>query len=131
MGRRVRRRSTRAGGWSALLAEVRHFRDARDWKQFHNPKELAAALAIEAGELQECFLWRSPADVAQDLTRREKRGAAVDELADVFICALLLADDLKVDVDRAVRAKLRANARKYPVRTAKGTSRKYSDLGRA
>lgn len=119
------------GGWRNLLDAVLRFRDARDWKQFHNPKDLAAAIAIEAGELQERFLWRSPTEIAADLQDPTKRRAARDELADVIICALLLADALDVDVERSVRAKLQANARKYPIRKSRGTSRKYTELDRA
>lgn len=128
--RRSSGRTGALGGWRHLVGELRRFRDARDWKQFHNPKDLAAAIAIEAGELQEHFLWRTPAESARDLGQRPKRKAVVAELADVLICALLLADALEVDVDEAVLSKMRANARKYPVGRAKGTARKYSELGR-
>jgi dCTP diphosphatase len=122
------RRRTITGGWEPLLEELRAFRDAREWKQFHNPKDLAAAIAIEAGELQEHFLWRSKDEVARDLDQPRKRKDVVDELADVLICALLLADCLGVDIDAAIRSKTRANARKYPVAKARGTSRKYTEL---
>jgi NTP pyrophosphatase (non-canonical NTP hydrolase) len=107
---------------------LRKFRDDRDWKQFHNPKDLAAAIAIEAGELQEHFLWKTRDEVAADLAAAGKRQEVVDELADVLICALLLADCLGVDIDEAVRAKTAANARKYPVSKARGTARKYTEL---
>jgi NTP pyrophosphatase (non-canonical NTP hydrolase) len=130
--RKTRRRpSSRpaTSGWRALIQELRQFRDARDWKQFHNPKDLAAAVAIEAGELQERFLWRTPAQIENDLLDRRSRAATVDELADVLICALLFADCLGIEIDRAIRSKMRKNARKYPVRKAKGTARKYSELG--
>jgi hypothetical protein len=126
--KKVKRRVGK-GGWEPLLDLLRTFRDDRDWRQFHNPKDLAAAIAIEAGELQEHFLWRTPDEVAADLAAPGRRQAVVDELADVFICALLLADCLGVDIDAAVRSKTAANARKYPVSKAKGTSRKYTELG--
>lgn len=115
-------------GWESLLDLLRKFRDDRDWKQFHNPKDLAAAIAIEAGELQEHFLWKSKEEVATDLAAPGKRQAVVDELADILICSLLLADCLGVDVDEAVRSKTRANAEKYPVSKARGTARKYTEL---
>jgi NTP pyrophosphatase (non-canonical NTP hydrolase) len=116
------------GGWEPLLELLRKFRDDRDWKQFHNPKDLAAAIAIEAGELQEHFLWKAKDEVAADLVAPAKRQEVVDELADVLICALLLADCLGVDIDEAVRTKTAANARKYPVSKARGTARKYTEL---
>jgi NTP pyrophosphatase (non-canonical NTP hydrolase) len=128
--RRVRssRRTVPGSGWRHLIEVLREFRDARDWKQFHNAKDLAAAIAIEAAELQEHFLWRQPAEVEHDLRKPSKRKAVVHELADVLICALLLADHLGVDVDEAVREKVRLNARKYPVSKARGRSTKYSEL---
>ena len=122
-------RAAEQAGWEPLLSLLRKFRDDRDWKQFHNPKDLAAAIAIEAGELQEHFLWKSKDEVTADLAAAGKRQEVVDELADVLICALLLADYLGVDIDEAVRAKTAANARKYPVSKARGTARKYTELG--
>ena len=126
--KKVKRRAGQ-GGWEPLLVLLRKFRDDRDWKQFHNPKDLAAAIAIEAGELQEHFLWKSKDEVAADLAAPAKRQEVVDELADVLICGLLLADFLGVDIDEAVRVKTAANARKYPVSKARGTARKYTELG--
>jgi dCTP diphosphatase len=126
--KKVKRRAGQ-GGWEPLLELLRTFRDDRDWKQFHNPKDLAAAIAIEAGELQEHFLWKTTEEVAADLAVSGRRQAVVDELADVLICTLLLADCLGVDIDAAVRSKTAANARKYPVSKAKGTARKYTELG--
>lgn len=117
-----------AGGWEPLLALLRAFRDDRDWKQFHYPKDLAAAIAIEAGELQELFLWKTNDEVAADLATPSRRQAVVDEVADVLICTLLLADCLGIDIDEAVRHKTAANAKKYPVSKAKGTARKYTEL---
>ncbi len=122
------KRAAGQGGWEPLLELLRKFRDDRDWKQFHNPKDLAAAIAIEAGELQEHFLWKTREEVAADLAAPARRKAVVDELADVLICSLLLADCLGIDVDEAVRAKTAANSRKYPVSRARGTARKYTEL---
>jgi NTP pyrophosphatase (non-canonical NTP hydrolase) len=103
-----------------LTDAVLRFRDARDWKQFHNPKDLALALSIEAAELNEVFLWKSP-DAAD-----KKRIA--EELADVFIYSLLLAYESGVDIAEAVNRKIRANQKKYPVKKAKGNARKYVEL---
>lgn len=102
-----------------LTKAIVSFRDARDWKQFHNSKDLALALSIEAAELTELFLWKSP------LQADRKRIA--EELADVLTYALLLAHEEKLDVGRIIRAKLKANARKYPVAKAKGSARKYTE----
>jgi NTP pyrophosphatase (non-canonical NTP hydrolase) len=124
-------RAAEQAGWEPLLSLLRKFRDDRDWKQFHNPKDLAAAIAIEAGELQEHFLWKSKDEVARDLADAAKRQAVEDEFADILICTLLLADCLDIKIDEAVRKKTAANARKYPVSRAKGTSRKYTELRRS
>ena len=96
------------------------FRDERDWAQFHNPKDLAIALSVEAGELLETFLWK-PAEQADPQRTRE-------ELADVFAYALLLADRLDLDVEEIVREKIELNRAKYPVAKARGTAAKYDAL---
>jgi len=101
---------------SALLK----FRDERDWAQFHNPKDLALALNIEAGELLECFLWKTSekADIEQ----------VKEELADVFAYAFLLADQYDFDVKQIVLEKIAKNALKYPVEKSKGVAKKYTEL---
>jgi len=114
--------------WEGLLHLLREFRDARDWKQFHTPKDLAAAIAIEAGELQERFLWKREEEIEALLATPAGKQGVVDELADVLICSLLLADRLGVDVGRIVAEKTAQNARKYPVAKAKGTAQKYTEL---
>ena len=114
--------------WEELLQMLREFRDARDWKQFHTPKDLAAAIAIEAGELQERFLWKREDEIEALLATPVGKQGVVDELADVLICSLLLADRLGVDVGRIVAEKTAQNARKYPVAKAKGTAQKYTEL---
>ena len=125
-----RRRKTSASldSWSALTAEIRRFRDERDWSQFHTPKDLAAAIAIEAGELQERFLWKTGPQIEGDLEPGPARDAIVEEIADVLMFALLLADRIDVDVGAAIVAKLAANAAKYPVALARGSARKYTEL---
>ena len=112
-----------------LVAAVTRFRDERDWAQFHTPKNLAAATAIEAAELQERFLWKTDAEVDQDLADAAKRSAVADEIADVVMFAMLLADRLGIDLAEAISAKLAANAKKYPVKLARGSARKYTELG--
>jgi NTP pyrophosphatase (non-canonical NTP hydrolase) len=96
------------------------FRDARDWAQFHNPKDLAAALSIEAAELLELFLWKDAEDA--------DRGKVGEELADVISYALLLAHHYGLDVQEIVSAKIRANEERYPVEKARGSARKYDEL---
>ncbi len=103
-----------------LQREALAFRDERDWAQFHNPKDLAAGLSIEASELLECFLWKD-AKSADPAKIRE-------ELADVIVYALLLAHEAQIDIPHAVRAKLALNALKYPVDKAKGRADKYDKL---
>ena len=105
---------------STLQNEALAFRDARDWAQFHNAKDLAAGLSIEAGELLEQFLWKQPKDADPAKVR--------EELADVLIFALLLAHEQKIDLAQAIKEKLAQNDAKYPVDKAKGKSTKYDKL---
>jgi NTP pyrophosphatase (non-canonical NTP hydrolase) len=112
-----------------LVAAVAAFRDARDWAQFHKPKDLAAAIAIEAAELQERFLWKTNAEVDQDLADAAKKAGVAEEIADVVMFAMLLSDRLGIDLAKAIAAKLVANGQKYPVTLARGTARKYTELG--
>lgn len=102
------------------MALLRKFRDDRDWKQFHNPKDLSMALSIEASELMELFLWKSP-DQADENKIKE-------ELADVIAYALLLADHYDLDVEKIVKDKIALNETKYPVSKAKGKATKYTEL---
>ena len=110
-------------GIQARLAE---FAKARDWDQFHSPKNLATALAVEAAEILEHFQWLTE-DASRTLPEA-KRLAVGEELADVFLYLLQLARKLDVDLVQAADAKLESNARKYPVDLAKGRSDKYTDL---
>lgn len=111
-----------------LKTRVLAFARERDWEQFHAPKNLSMALAAEAGELMEHFLWTEPAAsgaVARDPGRRMK---IEEELADVVIYALEFANVTGIDVAAAIEAKMAANAKKYPVEKAKGRSAKYTEL---
>lgn len=96
------------------------FRDERDWAQFHNAKDLALALNIEAGELLEAFLWKSSEQADSDRVK--------EELADVVAFALLLAEKYRFDVKQIVLEKIEKNALKYPVEKAKGSAKKYTEL---
>ena len=117
--------------WQSLLEDVRRFRDERDWSQFHTPKNLAAAIAIEAAELQERFLWKTDAEIDRDMKTAAKKAGVAEELADVLMFALLLADRIGIDVGQAIVDKLAANAKKYPVALARGNARKYTELDRS
>ena len=99
------------------------FRDARDWKQFHDSKNLATALSIEIAELNELFLWKDIADSENVDKERIK-----EELADVFAYAFLMAEKHGLDVKEIVLEKIKRNGEKYPVDKAKGTATKYTDL---
>ncbi len=96
------------------------FRNERDWEQFHNPKDLALALSIEAGELLENFLWKSAEAANPDKVK--------EELADVFAYAFLLAEKYHFDVKEILLEKIKKNDVKYPVNKAKGTAKKYNEL---
>lgn len=103
-----------------LLAELRKFNQERDWDQFHNGKDLAIGLSVEASELLESFLWKNPEDVNQDKVR--------EELADVLNYAFQMADKYNLNIKQIMLDKIRRNAEKYPVSKAKGSAKKYNEL---
>jgi NTP pyrophosphatase (non-canonical NTP hydrolase) len=109
-----------------LTARLREFATQRDWDQFHSPKNLAGALAVEAGEVLECFQWLTERDSATlDADRRERVAL---ELADVLLYLIRLADKLDVDLIAAADRKIAINEKKYPPDRARGSSRKYTEL---
>jgi len=109
-----------------LTAEIRAFRDARDWKQFHNPKELAIAITAEAGELLQHFVWQTPEQSDQRVI--DRRPEIETEIADVAILLFELADNCGIDLGEAIRAKLAYNEERYPVAKARGSNKKYNEL---
>ena len=109
-----------------LRRRLAEFAAARDWDQFHNPKNLAMALAGEAGELIEHFQWLTPAQAAA--LPEAARGEVALECADVLLFLLRLCDKLDIDLAAAARRKLVINARKYPVRKSRGRATKYNKL---
>ena len=113
---------------SNLRKEVAEFRDDRDWKKFHNPKDLSIALSIEASELLELFLWKDHVSAAKIKRDRRQLKRIEEEVADIFIYMLSLSDVLELDLSDVVTEKLRKNARKYPVRKSKGSNKKYTEL---
>jgi NTP pyrophosphatase (non-canonical NTP hydrolase) len=103
-----------------IISEVVKFRNERDWEQFHNSKDLALAISIEAGELNELFLWKKAEEVNVEKLK--------EELADIFTFAFLLAHKHGFNVKELVLEKLKTNAVKYPVEKAKGSAKKYNEL---
>ena len=104
--------------YEQLRAKVQKFTDDRDWDQFHSPENLAKSVVIEAGELLECFQWNNDYDLE----------ALADEMADVFVYLIGLADKVGVDLLEAADRKMDKNALKYPVEKAKGKNTKYDKL---
>jgi NTP pyrophosphatase (non-canonical NTP hydrolase) len=112
----------------ALRKKVAAFAREREWEQFHTPKNLAAGLSIEAAELLELFLWKTPAEIEEMTRQPQARARLAEELAGVMIFCLNFANRLDIDLATATLTKLEANAVKYPVEKAKGVSRKYTEL---
>lgn len=105
------------------INEVLKFRDDRNWKQFHNPKDLAISISLEAAELLEVFQWSG-----SDTLCEEKIDKIKEELADVINYCILLADACNLDMDEIVREKIAHNNEKYPIEKAKDNARKYNEL---
>lgn len=103
-----------------LTDALLEFRDARDWKQFHNSKDLALGISIESAELLELFLWKEPEAADQDKVK--------EELADIIGYCLLLANNYGFDIREILMQKIKANALKYPVEKAKGNAKKYDQF---
>ena len=109
-----------------IQTRIREFRDERDWMQFHNPKNLAISLVLEATEVLEHFQWKSPEQ--SEAHAVEARDEIADEIADVAVYLIELADNLGIDLEQAILGKLDKNSAKYPVEKAKGNSKKYTEL---
>ena len=106
-----------------ILEKLKKFRDDRDWKQFHDSKNLASAISIEAAELNELFLWKS-IDESEEVDKNRLK----EELADVLLFSYLLADKHGFDINQIMIDKIKSNGEKYPVEKAKGTAKKYNEL---
>ena len=102
-----------------VIEKILQFSKDRDWEQFHTPENLAKSIAIESGELLECFQW--------DAEHFDKKDVC-EELADVANYCVLMADSLGVDLDEIILEKLEQNAKKYPIEKAKGSAKKYTEL---
>lgn len=106
-----------------LIDDIIEFRDERNWRQFHNPKDIAISLSLEASELLENFQWKSSEEAIECNFENIK-----DELADVLIYALILANELGIGVEEAIHTKLDKNKAKYPIKKAFGSKMKYTEL---
>lgn len=106
-----------------LEKKINAFRDERDWRQFHNEKDLAISISLEAAELLELFQWNSSEETTQT-----KRNELEDELADIMIYSMMLASNLDLDVEEIILNKLKKNNEKYPVEKSRGNKEKYTDL---
>lgn len=109
-----------------LQKRIVAFRDQRNWKQFHNPKDLAISLTLEATELLEHFQWKDSDEIKEHLSKNRKDVA--DELSDVLYYVLLMANDLDIDILSASEQKLDKNEQKYPVEKSKNNHKKYTEL---
>jgi len=110
----------------SLTEKLRAFAKARNWSEFHSPKNLASALSVEAGELLENFQWLTD-EQSRNLNAAQKQAAAM-EAADVFLYLLQLSDALHIDLLDAAQKKLLINEQKYPIELARGNSKKYTEL---
>jgi NTP pyrophosphatase (non-canonical NTP hydrolase) len=108
-----------------LTEELFAFRNDRDWKQFHNPKDLATALSIEASELQEIFLWKNGTSLDEAIAKKKEH--IEQEVADIVSYLLLLCNELEIHLDTVVRKKLELNNQKYPAHQVRGCSKKYNE----
>lgn len=102
------------------------FRDARDWKQFHNPKDMSLSLVLEATEVMEHFQWQSPEEMKVYVNSHKKEIG--EELADTLYWVLLMSNDLKIDIKEALENKLKVQEKKYPISKSKGSHKKYNEL---
>ena len=105
------------------MNRINQFRDDRDWRKFHNEKDLAISISLEASELLELFQWKNSEEVVESSLKEIE-----EELADVLIYSLMMADNLNLDVDDIIKNKLDLNERKYPIEKSRGSNKKYNEL---
>ena len=122
----MRQKESDADSLRTLTARILEFRRERDWEQFHNMKDMAVSLSLEAAELLEFTQWRNGDELDAHLAHRKE--AVGHELADVLYWTLLIAHDLEIDLAEAFKRKMRLNEAKYPASKARGSSRKYTEL---
>src|SRR3989339_558798 len=109
-----------------IIKEIKRFRDDRDWMQFHDPKNMAISIVLEASELLEHFQWKSKSEVEEYV--KANKGQIQDEIADIAMYLFELADNMGIDLIKAMDKKLKKNSTKYPVHKAKGKHTKYNKL---
>lgn len=109
-----------------LTEKILKFRDARNWKQFHNPKDVAISLSLEASEVLEHFQWKSQEEIIEYVKKNKKEIGK--ELADVLYWVLLMSHDLGIDIKKSSELKLKENAKKYPIKKSRGKHTKYNQL---
>ena len=109
-----------------IIKRITNFRDARDWKQFHNPKDVSLSLVLEAGEVMEHFQWKNKKEIEEYI--KKNKNDIGEELADVLYWILLMGHDLDIDVFDALDKKIKKNEEKYPIRKSKGNHIKYDKL---
>jgi NTP pyrophosphatase (non-canonical NTP hydrolase) len=107
---------------------IKKFRDERDWKQFHDPKNMAISIVLEASELLEHFQWKTKEEIDEYIKNKKNHGEIQDEIADIAAYLFELADNLDINLLTAVEKKLQKNRKKYPVKKAKGKHTKYTKL---
>jgi dCTP diphosphatase len=110
------------------ITRILRFRDERNWRQFHSPRNLAAAIAVESSELQEIMLWKADGEIQQMLESDEQRQRVSEELADILIFCFLFCDAANIDPISAIDSKLAVNAQRYPVELSRNRATKYTDL---
>ncbi|OGH48149.1 MAG: nucleotide pyrophosphohydrolase [Candidatus Levybacteria bacterium RIFCSPLOWO2_01_FULL_39_10] len=109
-----------------LTDRIKKFRNKRNWRQFHNPKDISLSLVLEATEVMEHFQWRNDVEIRKHI--REHKEEIGEELADVLYWILLMSSDLKIDIKKALEGKMKKNEKKYPIYKAKGKHEKYDKL---
>ena len=113
---------------TSVIDHIKKFRRERDWEKFHNPKDLAEAITVEASELLELFLWMDKNEAHDFVKNPKNKKEIIGEIADIFAYLLFLAEDLGVDLEKAVFDKYEENAIRYPVEKSKGKATKYTKL---
>ncbi len=112
--------------WADIQKRAIAFRDARDWKQFHNPKDIALSMVLEAGEVMEHFQWKNEKEIKEHI--RTHKAEIGEELADVLCYIAVMSKDLGIDIFEAFEKKMKKNEAKYPISKSKGRHTKYTNL---
>jgi NTP pyrophosphatase (non-canonical NTP hydrolase) len=110
-----------------IVNKLRRFNADRNWDQFHSPKNLVMALMVEVAELAEIMIWKTQEET-RDLMRGLERNKVLNEIGDILIYTIILADRFNIDIEDAINRKIILNSRKYPVELAKGSNKKYTEL---